>query len=203
MTFKFRRDFEKGKKYEYLATEYFDYKEIKFSRGKCKEYDFIVDGVKVEVKSDIIASRTGNLAIEYKCRGKRSGIKTTEAEFYMYFINHDLFDEVYKIPVKKLKKLCKKYGRKTGGGDDNASKMYLLDKDYLKEYIITEKLHAPYKLTEEDIKEKMSFSFGKHKGRTFEEVAERDIQYLKWILQQEYLTKNTKEDIRKILRPYA
>ena len=193
---KFRRDLKKGQKYERLATEYFKYKKIFFPKGKFSDYDFILDDdVKVEVKSDIIASRSGNLAIEYKCRKKDSGIHTTKADFYVYVINFTDRDEFFKIPVPELKRLCKEYGRKVSGGDENASRMYLLDKDFVKDYLITEKLHDPYVMSEEDKLDMNRMNFGKYQGKTIEEIMKCNKGYLRWLLRQEWIEKELRKNI--------
>lgn len=160
MNAKFKRDLKKGQKYERLATEYFDYRSVHFPKGKFSDYDFILDNkLKIEVKSDIIASTTGNLAIEYKCNGKPSGLHTTKSDFYVYFICHaDKEDEAFKIPTEELKSLCRKNGRKVSGGDRNASRMYLLHRDHIIKYLISEKVHGPiYNMTEET-KQELSYT---------------------------------------------
>lgn len=132
---KFRRDLERGKKYEKIALSYFKYEKVYFPKGKCKEYDFILDDkIKIEVKSDRLASSTGNLAIEYKCNGKPSGIFASEADYYIYFINYQEHDDCYKIPLKDLKDICRKQGRKISGGDGNRSRMYLVKKEHFINY---------------------------------------------------------------------
>src|SRR4051812_44330073 len=69
----------------------------------------------VEIKHDIRSSSTGNAAVEYECRGKLSGISTTEADFWVYKFG----SEYYGIKVAELKKLieAKIYFRKVVGGD--------------------------------------------------------------------------------------
>ena len=98
---------------------------------------------KIEVKSDRKAGRTGNMAIEYECNGKPSGITSTEADYYIYFIIY--MDEIqedglpreecYKIPIKKLIKIAKEC-KKVIGGDGNRSCMYLVHKSLVKKYLI-------------------------------------------------------------------
>jgi hypothetical protein len=67
--------------------------------------------------------RTGNIAIEYQCDGRPSGISTTEADFWV----HQLCDDdgstlIYFIfPVEQLKRICRAAIRaghfRKGGGD--------------------------------------------------------------------------------------
>jgi len=188
-TSKFKGYLEKGRIYEVKATEYFDYKKVEFPEGKFSEYDFILDDkIKIEVKSDTTASRTGNLAIEYKCNGKPSGIYATEADYYIYFINYEDRDEAYKIPTNELIELCKERGRKVSGGDGNLSRMYLLNKELLKDYIVTEKLHEPIKV---EFKKNYKMPFGIYKGEEIEDLWKTDKgkKYLLFLDSKEWFDK--------------
>ena len=86
----FAKQLSQGQEYEKKSLEYLDYDDYKHDKKYRKEYDLIIikDGkeIKIEVKSDRQASQTGNLAIEYECNRKPSGISSTEADFYIYFI---------------------------------------------------------------------------------------------------------------------
>jgi len=57
---------------------------------KKKEYDLLIETIfgttTIEVKTDYSHARYGNVAVEYSCRGKSSGISTTEAEHWIYRI---------------------------------------------------------------------------------------------------------------------
>jgi hypothetical protein len=55
-----------------------------------------------EIKCDVMASKTKNFFIEYFGYGKPSGIKTTQANFYV--ISFDLMN-YYQISVIELRKL--------------------------------------------------------------------------------------------------
>ncbi len=148
---KFERDLEQGKIYERKAVEYFDYDSYKMKKGYCKEYDFhfVKDGIKkyVEVKSDRLASVTGNLCIEYMCNDKPSGITSTTADYWVYFILHTkgggvkgeiIKEEVYKIPTDELRNIVKGC-RRVSGGDWNKSRLYLVSKHKVRQYLV--KLH--------------------------------------------------------------
>jgi len=134
----FYKDLVLGQKYEKIALEYLDYDTVEYSVGKFSEYDFIVckDNIehKVEVKCDRLGCKTGNICIEYECRGKASGINKTTADYWLYFIISEKTD-CYKIPVSDLKELVKK-SRSVTGGDGGASKMYLLKISSLDKYKI-------------------------------------------------------------------
>ena len=82
-------------------------------------------GCKIEVKNDQKAHITGNVFIEYESRGKRSGIATSEAEYYCIVI----LNRFIILPKDELKAICRKYigtNRDVLGGDNNTSKGILL-----------------------------------------------------------------------------
>ena len=198
---KFNNDLKKGQIYEAKATEYFDYNKVFFPKGNFSDYDFILDDkIKVEVKSDCMASKTGNLAIEYKCNGNPSGIYATKADWYVYFINHSDHDEVYKIPTEKLIEVCKGYGKKASGGDGGKSRMYLLNKALINDYITTEKKHEPINVVFEKV---YSIPFGKYKGKSVEEVwkTDRGKSYLKWLCEVEWFRKfgDLKDEVERVI----
>lgn len=63
-------------------------KEVEYNLCNTKEYDIEahVNGDPVytfEVKHDKLCSSTGNLAIEFSCRGKPSGIEVTQASYWL------------------------------------------------------------------------------------------------------------------------
>ena len=139
---KFQKDLKQGQKYELECLKYLEYDEYEHDKAYRKEYDLIIikddEKIKIEVKSDRLASKTNNMAIEYECNNKPSGISTTEADYWIYFIIHEDKEEVYKIPIEKLKKLVLNC-RKVSGGDGFRSKLYLLNKDFCKKFIIYKK----------------------------------------------------------------
>jgi hypothetical protein len=78
---------------------------------------------KVELKSETWQwEQTGNIAIEYACDGKPSGISTTEADFWVHELRRDDETLVYLMfPIERLKTLARKAFRRghyrKGGGD--------------------------------------------------------------------------------------
>lgn len=86
----------------------------------------ILSNKKIEVKRDFKSHRTGNVFIEYECRGARSGISVTESDYYCLIISDHQF---ITISTEKLKELCRGYintKRDVLGGDNNLSKGILL-----------------------------------------------------------------------------
>ena len=139
----FVEDLKFGKKYEIELLKYLDYESYDFVDGLFKDYDLKINinqkSTTYEVKADRITYKTNNIAIEYECSKKKSGILTTKADFYAYFIikpndNYDL----YIIPTKDIKAFIKekKYKRIVNGGDNYNSKMYLFDINIFKNFII-------------------------------------------------------------------
>ena len=143
----FTEDLKLGNKYEKKALDYIKYDEYEIKKGCFKEYDLITTyrdkQTYYEVKCDRLAHRTGNIAIEYECNKKPSGITSSTADFWIYFIinkkNHTYNtrlskDEVYIIPKSYIKEIMTKF-RSVSGGDGWRSKMYLIPKKEFKRYL--------------------------------------------------------------------
>lgn len=96
--------------------------------GDTKDYDirFLKNGKEylMEVKEDLMSSKTGNVAIEYFSRGKPSGILSSKASLWCYIIN----DIVYFTTKTKILGLIenKKYSKCVEGGDRKTSLLYLI-----------------------------------------------------------------------------
>lgn len=88
----------------------------------------VFDGSKkVEVKTDRMAHKTGNIAVEYECRGKPSGISTTEADYWAFIIYSGNYIVITKTEMlKKIARYWFTHGKVVAGGDDNASMMVLI-----------------------------------------------------------------------------
>lgn len=103
--------------------------------GKDNKWDMVFvslkDGrsnISFEMKSDSMAKNTGNIAIEFHCRGKPSGISTSKADYYVYQIERGKVSDYYLIGVLELKRIIaeKLYFRKVSGGDKGSNtRMYL------------------------------------------------------------------------------
>lgn len=132
----FIEDLKLGKEYELKALKLFKYKSYVHSEGINKLYDLEIDTIDdekvfVEVKSDRLAIKTGNVVIEYECNKKSSGINATKADYYVYFVIGS--NIVYKIKTKTLKEICKDC-RIVMGGDGYRSKMYIVPMKNLDNY---------------------------------------------------------------------
>jgi len=92
---------------------------------------------KIEVKSDRMAKKTGNIYIEYMCNNKPSGISTSTSNIYVYYIINDDKDyNAYIIPTLELKEMIEQkiYFKTVKGGDRWASKGYLFKLSCLSKY---------------------------------------------------------------------
>ena len=86
---------------------------------------------KVEVKSERgMWMKTGNIAIEYESWSKPSGIKATESDYWFHNLcvgDNEFCTLVFKTDV--LRTIVDKldYFKTVSGGDNNASRMYLVN----------------------------------------------------------------------------
>ena len=99
--------------------------DLKLGQIKEKELGDILTNKTIEVKYDLQAPKTGNVYVEYYSRGKKSGISTTEADYYCFSFGNTF----HLIIVSCLKDRCRKYigtDRDKLGGDNNTSKGILL-----------------------------------------------------------------------------
>jgi hypothetical protein len=86
-----------------------------------------------EVKEDFTHARTGNVGVEFSCRGKDSGIRVSKADYYIYKLHfNDGKTETYIMRTETLKKMVedKLYFRIVNGGDKGSDSMnYLFKSD--------------------------------------------------------------------------
>jgi hypothetical protein len=86
----------------------------------------ILESKTIEIKTDLQAHKTGNVFIEYFSRGKKSGIATSESDFYAFILSNE---KIILIKTSELKYICRKYlntNKDIKGGDSNTSKGILL-----------------------------------------------------------------------------
>lgn len=133
----FKEDLIRGQAYEKKALKYLEYDTVEHMVGLFKEYDFIIThnnkSTKIEVKADFKMKATGNLAIEYECSKKPSGISCTEADYWMYFEVNKNSCKCYKIPIKDLRELISGC-REVSGGNGFKARLYLLPEIKVKAY---------------------------------------------------------------------
>lgn len=121
--YNFRKDIIEGEAGEQIITNWLceNAKGKLLSDNKTNTHDIQIEfpvrentiwsGTKtLEIKTDVLISPTydtGNMFIEYECRGKPSGISVTTADLFItYFKN---LNEVWVIPTNELKELVSTY----------------------------------------------------------------------------------------------
>ena len=124
-----------GNEYENITANYYcglGYNvKMNDSNIKCSEYDMIINNdmeeIKIEVKSDRVSAKTGNLFIEFESNNIPSGISVTESNFYVYYIINNKGYNMYIIPTLDIKMLIddKKYFRMLNAGYKKYSRGYL------------------------------------------------------------------------------
>ena len=100
--------------------------------------NFQSENNKIEVKTERdIWKSTGNIAIEIRCRGKKSGISVTDAETWIHLLSYkNKIESGFILRTKFLKdKIVEMHKNKTikivMGGDDNMSQMVLIPREKL------------------------------------------------------------------------
>jgi hypothetical protein len=121
----FFSDLSFGKSYETLASSRLPVGEtlVEFAPAGCKGWDFRSDKFKYEVKADRLAYKYDmkTMFIEFECSGKPSGISTTEADIWVYFmVRPNGTSRVFWIPVSALKDACSRSQSKCGGDGGRA-----------------------------------------------------------------------------------
>ena len=99
--------------------------DLKVGQSKEEEISNIFKNKKIEVKYDLQALTTGNVYVEYKSRGKYSGISTTQSDYYCFAFGITF----HLIETEVLKDRCRKYintSKDREGGDSDTSRGILL-----------------------------------------------------------------------------
>jgi hypothetical protein len=123
----FSSDLSFGKTWESVAMRMVG-GEATSSIGAFKEWDFKVGEATYEVKSDRLAYKFGGktMFIEHECSGKPSGIRSTKADYWVYFMVRPNGDyTTYRIPTPVLKEATKGC-RQVSGGDGGRSKGFIV-----------------------------------------------------------------------------
>lgn len=97
------------KKYAHLGNK------LVFSEGKTY-WDFSIGGIKFEVKCDVRAAASGNIAFEWDSGGKPSGIARQEPDIWIHGIGEQgcegiLFANIDTIRENVLNSYCKDEGK--------------------------------------------------------------------------------------------
>ncbi|HRI28272.1 MAG TPA: hypothetical protein PK715_09480, partial [Chitinophagales bacterium] len=111
-----------------LLKLHFNVADSDIESSTSKGYDLKINslGLTFEVKNDLMAEKTGNIAVEYESRGKASGLSTTTADFWVYKFS----GVYYMLETSRLKTELfsnKNYWKDVTGGDwGSNTKMYLV-----------------------------------------------------------------------------
>ncbi len=97
-------------------------------RCQSKDYDLkiISKGWTFEVKNDLMAHQTGNVAIEYESRGKPTALAATTAEFWVYKFAGQFFAFKTETLKRKIFEEKQYFKAVTGGDAGSNTKMYLV-----------------------------------------------------------------------------
>jgi hypothetical protein len=103
---------------KYSSSFYYDLELGEQSETWLKE--LFADGRKIEVKTDLMADKTKNIYIEIYSRGKKSGLSTTQAEYWIIKTQN----VAIIISTKTLKEIVRHCfsinGFKKGGDNDTS-----------------------------------------------------------------------------------
>lgn len=132
-------DLALGESRQELFLKLVEYDDAEIMKGNFKPYDIRLkygdETTTIECKADRLTVSTGNIAIEYRCSGKPSGITSTEADYWAIFIEGTR--EYYLIPTHEITTAIheRKYTRTTRGGDGYRSEMYLFPRTIFSAYM--------------------------------------------------------------------
>lgn len=134
--YEFQEDLKNAQMTEHLIFSWL--KENKYNPKEFNDdyrYDIICDnGMKFEVKEDFFNWKTHNIAFEFESRGKKSGIMTSHADYYIYCCHNEkqTYLKCYMIEHKKIINAVNNniYKRIVSGGDAGSYTMIYLFKEY-------------------------------------------------------------------------
>ena len=131
----FKDDLARGKKVEEEILNYVQskYPDAHMVDGYCKEWDIYIPSEKfgVEVKSDKMSQKTGNIVVEVEFNGKPSALSTTKSSWWVF----DTGKEHMVVHVDRLRELVKQFNPVSfiGKGDSKSKKAYLIPIDMVRD----------------------------------------------------------------------
>ena len=156
MNYNFAEDLKDGQKGEQVIRHFvestMDLKYIK--DNDTNAFDLLFQGngedpTTFEVKTDLWEKDwnkggSGNMAIEYSCRGKPSGIAVSRAKYFVYYLVNVSDKQIWLIETEKLQELLlrEKFPSKTVGethydSDEKVAKCYMIPRfEYKDEFDI-------------------------------------------------------------------
>lgn len=124
----FHRDLKEGKLVEHKHLELIQkiYPDAHIVDGYCKEWDIYVpsEDIGIEIKSDKMSQKTGNIVVEVEFNGKPSALSTSKSMWWIF----DTGVETIKVKLYDLKELVKHFNpvQFVGKGDSKMKKAYLI-----------------------------------------------------------------------------
>ena len=98
------------------------------SFNKTNKFDFVTsDNISYEVKADLKSVKTNNFFIEFKGYYKPSGIKTSQASFYIITNGTNY----YLIEINALKELCNSKHAKIRNTKDKLTYGFIINKNII------------------------------------------------------------------------
>tara|TARA_A100001391_G_scaffold88113_1_gene58369 strand:- start:3875 stop:4372 length:498 start_codon:yes stop_codon:yes gene_type:complete len=146
---KFKKDLEFGNAGEKIVAMYMAINGMTIvsdESGNNKDYDIVMYSPKadknlyMEVKTDNYVddnNDTGNIAIEIRYRGKPSGISTTKADWWIYYMPDISSSNLWMMECSKLKRFIKENIQDlkvVKGGDNNWSELVLIPRKKYAQY---------------------------------------------------------------------
>jgi len=131
----FHRDLKGGKEIElkHLKSIQKYYPDAYMIEGYCKEWDIFIPSKNfgIEIKSDKMSQKTGNIVVEIEFNGKLSALSTTKSKYWFF----DTGLKTIIIEVEKLRNLVKKFkpAKFTARGDVREKKAYLIPQKSIEE----------------------------------------------------------------------
>ena len=107
-------------------------KDIEFCKNG--DYDILIISTRetYEIKYDRYSIKSKNIAIEYSCRNKESGIRITKAFYWVQKVDGEFY--VIKTDELKCRIQSGNYHTVSGGDPGSDTRMYLIPKDEFKSW---------------------------------------------------------------------
>ena len=156
---KFKKDLKYGTDGEKIVAMYMAINGMSIVRDEStntKDYDIVMYSPKadknlyMEVKTDNYVDNendTGNIAIEIRYRGNPSGISTTKADWWVYYMPEISFNNLWMMECDKLKRFIKENIQDlkvVRGGDNNWSELVLIPRKKYAQYFGVDTIKKTY-----------------------------------------------------------
>jgi hypothetical protein len=144
--YNFTEDILIGEEGEDFVIKYLESEGAKLiSKNKNNSHDTILEFknelISYEIKTDVYCNPkkdTGNIFVEYECRGEPSGIEVSKAKWFVYYFK--FLNEIWFIKTQDLKKLIQENNfKKTNNSGDKGSNTcgYLIKRQkFIKNFIV-------------------------------------------------------------------